>query len=45
MVQVCNGDKRCRVVVSQKSTKGTCDGRFAAVSPVKSRGLSWRRNV
>lgn len=37
---VCNGDKRCRVVVSQKSTKGTCDGRFAAASPVKSQAFT-----
>lgn len=30
-----NGDKRCRVVVSPKPTKGTSDGRFAAASPAR----------
>lgn len=40
MVPLCRRDKRHRVVVSQKSTKGTCDGRFAAASPVESWALT-----
>lgn len=39
-VPVCNSDKRPCVVVSPKSTKGTCDERFASASPVKSGALT-----
>lgn len=41
----CNGDKHRSVAVSQKSTKGTSDGRFAATSPAESKAFAAPRLV